>query len=57
MSKQQLSIGCWFAVLPFDAVISAINNEGGAKELKGFCSLTRRSQFLNKPILTMFRAT
>jgi hypothetical protein len=57
MSKLQLSIGCWFAVAAFDAAISAIDGNGGAKELKGFCSLTSRSQFLNKPILTMFRAT
>jgi hypothetical protein len=57
MSNQQLSIGCWCAVVPFDAVISAINSNGGAKELKGFCSLTSRSQFLNKLILTIFRAT
>jgi hypothetical protein len=34
MSKQQLSIGCWFAVVPFDAVISTVNSNGGAKELK-----------------------
>jgi hypothetical protein len=34
MSKQQLSIGCLFAVVPFDAVISAIHGNGGAKELK-----------------------
>jgi hypothetical protein len=34
MSKQQLSIGCSFAVVPFDAVISTINSNDGAKELK-----------------------
>jgi hypothetical protein len=37
MSKKQLSIGCLLAVVPFDAVISAINGNGGAKELKAFC--------------------
>jgi hypothetical protein len=36
MSKQQLSIGCLLAVVPFDAVISAINGNGGAKELKEY---------------------
>jgi hypothetical protein len=34
MSKQQLSIGCLFAVVPFGAVISAFNGNCGAEELK-----------------------
>jgi hypothetical protein len=34
MSKQQLSIGCLFAVVPFGAVISAFNGNRGAEELK-----------------------
>jgi hypothetical protein len=32
--KAELSIGCLFPVVPFGAVISAFNGNGGAKELK-----------------------